>query len=40
VLRGVFGLDLTGMPGEQLAAVWRQQADRYAAYQTNKTARA
>ena len=40
VLRGVFGLDLTGMPDEQLAAVWRQQADRYAAYQAKKTARA
>ena len=40
VLQGVFGLDPTGMPRDQLAAVWRQQADRYAAYQAKKTARA
>ena len=40
VLRGVFGLDLAGMPRAHLAAVWRRQADGYAAYQAKKTARA
>ena len=31
---------LTGMPREHLAAVWRRQADGYAAYREKKTARA
>ena len=32
VLRGVFGLDLAGMPRADLAAVWAKQAAAYAAY--------
>ncbi|MBL0005584.1 MAG: hypothetical protein IPP00_17055 [Actinomycetales bacterium] len=40
VLRGVFGLDLAGMPRAHLAAGWGRQADGYAAYQAKKTARA
>ncbi len=40
VLRGVFGLDLAGMPSTDLAGVWARQAAAYAAYQDKKAARA
>lgn len=38
VLRGVFGLDLAGMPRADLADVWARQAAAYAAYRDKKAA--
>ena len=40
VLRGVFGLDLAGMPPGGLAQVWDRQARAYAAYRDSRAARA
>ena len=40
VLRGVFGMNLSGMPPTELDAVLRRQSESYAAYLTTKAARA